>query len=228
VVARDGKPIPVGRGLARGALLALAGPGRFGLPHGGLESLGMLSGSPAMMMALAFVVGALGFGLLFFYVLNTTTRQSLHDLAAGTYVVRYGLTPPLSARPPILRLALAYLLIIAIAGGVTLYSWPLVREKVAEYNRLATALSRIDGFLHLKTLEFKNDGIEVDVIWKPGQMAGPVERDVARTVIAQYPNLEPGKQLKISVGYGFGRMVKWFQSTSRQMRVEAWKKELGL
>jgi uncharacterized RDD family membrane protein YckC len=221
VVASGGKPVSVGRGLARAAPLAIA-------VGGGLEPVSMFSGSPLVILIGSVVAGAISLGLGYFYVFNTRTRQSLHDLLAGTYVVQKGQAPLLSAGPGVLRLAVVYVLILVAGAAVASRNWPQMRERTAEYNRLAAALSRIDGFLHLKTLKFDRDAVVVDVISKPGQMTGPVDRDIARAVIAQYPGLEPAKELEIRVGYGFGKMVKWMKSSSRKMPVERWKMELGL
>ena len=112
--------------------------------------------------------------------------------------------------------------------AVALRTWPQTRERIAEYNRLAAILSRIDGFLHLKALKFEGDALEVDVIWKPGRMTGSVERDIARTVIGEYLELKKVEELKITVGHSFGRMVRWMKLSSRKMPVESWKKEVGL
>jgi uncharacterized RDD family membrane protein YckC len=230
VVARGGKPVSVARALARAVPLAIAvgGGPKFLSPEGGLEAVSMLTGSPLVIAAVSFFGRAIGFGTAYFYVFNTTTRQSLHDLATGTYVVRRGVAPRLLAGSGVLRLALVYLLLVAGGGAIALGTWPQTQGRIAEYKELAIGLSKIDGFLHLKTLRLEGDTLEVEVIWKPERTAARVEHDIARTVIAEYPGLQRARQLEITVGPSFGHMVKWKWASSRKMPVEEWKREVGL
>lgn len=82
VVDTQGAPLSLPRSLLRYTVL--------GIPYfcNNLPLSATMEASQAWGMLLSVVVGSAGFALVYLYIFNRRTRQSLHDLVAGSYVVQ--------------------------------------------------------------------------------------------------------------------------------------------
>ncbi|MFP4467182.1 MAG: RDD family protein [Candidatus Goldiibacteriota bacterium] len=93
-------------------------------------------------------------GLAYFYVFNTRTRQSFHDIASGTYVVRESLQGAVaksghdSRSVPVLHFSI-YLLLLAMVLGVSLFAdyaskKPFIDRNVSYQNVIKTNVNITD------------------------------------------------------------------------------------
>jgi uncharacterized RDD family membrane protein YckC len=112
VVDREGRAIPVPRSVLRAVLLAVP----FFLNGAPLPEF-VLS-SPALLWLQGLVVFGVGGTILLLFVFNRATRQSLHDLLVGTFVVRTagpGTIPRVTAIPRWTYAATAAVLLAGVA-----------------------------------------------------------------------------------------------------------------
>jgi uncharacterized RDD family membrane protein YckC len=113
VVAKDGTPLSVPKSFLR-----------F-LPLGAAWFLNNAQFPESVLISfwaylLSIVVFGLGLSIVYLYVFNRKSRQSLHDLLVGSYVVSADAAGPVvSAAPSPLHLAICVLLLVA--SGVTPY-----------------------------------------------------------------------------------------------------------
>ncbi len=118
VVDAAGAPLGVGRGTARFAV--------FGVPYflsGAVLPMGAATFAGGVPMALLALGGVLALGYLL--VFNRRTRQSLHDLATGAFVVRAAAGPRVA--PPALRVWRGHLVVaglLFLLAGVAPLAWP--------------------------------------------------------------------------------------------------------
>lgn len=128
----DGKTIAVWRSLVRFCVLAAP---LF------LNGLALRGGAVFSWWMIVPGVAVFGFGpaILYLIVFNRRTRQSLHDLIVGSYVVRAGHES--GAKPSIwkghyvvLAIVLLIITLALVAAGRLLSSSDAVRESVAAYN----------------------------------------------------------------------------------------------
>jgi uncharacterized RDD family membrane protein YckC len=134
VVNADGETISVLRSLVRFCVLALP----FFL--NGL-AVRVASGFSWWMILPAVAVFGLGPAILYLLVFNRRTRQSVHDLIVGSYVVRDGYEA--GAKPSIWKghyAVLAVILLIILVGllavGRLVTRWGGVREVIPAYNAI--------------------------------------------------------------------------------------------
>lgn len=92
VVGADGAPLPFSRAALRFAVLGIAW-----FINGAWFSAGVLES--AWIYPLAVAVFGVGLSVAYLFLFNRPTRQSLHDLAVSSYVVRSESQAPLAAAP---------------------------------------------------------------------------------------------------------------------------------
>jgi hypothetical protein len=199
-------------------------------------NLTWLTGSPYTVALVGFLALSLHLGVVWFYLANTTTRQGLHDLIAGTYVVRSD-APGHALIVPASRIAVGLYLLFLLLGGVNiLLQWTSLQQAVSSYSIIQSALKRVDGFVHLSRFERRGETLEVAALWIPNRISDTTHADVVREVMLAYPEMHEIKQINVSVYAGFGRVSGGgFGMTSEQRKrqaprsqsVEAWRKELG-
>ncbi len=75
---------------------------------------------------LGVIVFGVGGATLYLLIFNRNTRQGLHDLAVGSYVVRAGDTGPVETKPfwKPHRVIAGSLLVLTLVGGVSIYNSP--------------------------------------------------------------------------------------------------------
>jgi uncharacterized RDD family membrane protein YckC len=111
VVSKQGAPVGLARSGIR-ALVLLAPLTLNGMQFPALEN------SDLAAIALSVCIFGMGGALVYLYVFNRATRQSLHDYATGTFVVRTGAGGPVTREIWQPHLAIVSVWILAVAVGV--------------------------------------------------------------------------------------------------------------
>ena len=206
VVSRDGQSISVARSLLRYSILA---PPYF--------LNGAMIPPSILMTPIGLIVSLLIFGLggaiVYLYIFNRKSRQSLHDLIAGTYVVRSLLSGELNI-PPIwkghLYITAIYLLLSVI---LPLVITPLVTSREPFADLLKVQKSIMDsGKVHMASV-FVGQGpgpngkinyFRTQAVWKgePGSLA-EAEREIASIVLREYPDAINKDLIVVEIAYGY-------------------------
>lgn len=205
VVGADGAPLDVAESMLRALILLapllLNGATLAPIPFG---VLGFLQG--------LIVFGGFG-SLAYLYVFNRRTRQSLHDLAVGSYVIRDDAEP--AALPPIwkghLWIVAGLFLVVACLPLLTLRL--LERQPFAGLvpaQHAVVALPWVQtagvhrGFMKMSTGE-RTDWVRVTVRSRLGRVLDDegVARDVARLVIDKYPQSREQDMVIVNLVYGY-------------------------
>lgn len=113
VVDRTGAPIGLGRAFIRYVVLVTP----FFL--NGLSPARVSWTAPSTLL-LALAVPVLGFAIIYLAIFNRRTRQSVHDLVVGTYVVRQPVAGTVAA-PPVWRVHFAVIGAFVVAGFAGTY-----------------------------------------------------------------------------------------------------------
>ena len=239
VVGAGGAPVTVARSFVRAIPLSIFVWGYSSLTINRMTGsspieLTWLTGSPYIVAFAGFVAFSLSLGVVWFYLFNTPTRQGLHDLLAGTYVVRWD-TPGRASIAPVSRILVGLYLLFLLLGVVSMkLSWTSLRQAVASYSIIQSALKRVDGFVHLSRFERRGETLEVAALWIPNRISETTHADVVREVLLAYPEMQDIKQINVrirtgfgNVWWGFGRTAAQRERQFRSQSVEAWRKELG-
>lgn len=113
VVGRDGSPLSVPRSFLR--FLPLGAP--WFLNNAQFSDSVLLS---PWLYVLTVAVFGIGLSVVYLYIFNRATRQSLHDIMVGSYVVSAAVSGPVEAANPS-RLHLGVCVVLVAASGVTPY-----------------------------------------------------------------------------------------------------------
>lgn len=113
VVDKDGSLLTVPRSLLR--FLPLGAP--WFLNNAQFSDSVLLS---PWLYVLAVAIFGIGLSVIYLYVFNRASRQSLHDIMVGSYVVPVAPVGPVDAASPS-RLHLAVCVVLVLASGVTPY-----------------------------------------------------------------------------------------------------------
>jgi uncharacterized RDD family membrane protein YckC len=209
VVGADGLHLPLPRSLLRYLVL--------GVPYflNGAPIPAGFWGFPFPLLDGLIVVGA-GGSIVYLYVFNRRTRQSLHDLAAGTFVTEVGGSGPVNAGP-IWRthLAVAGLWCSLIVASSFLMpsveKWAPMADILAVQQKLmatadVTAASVIsnDSISYLNGAKTETTSLDVKVILarRPADYEAAGTK-MAATVRANYGGLATKDLLRVSVSYGY-------------------------
>jgi uncharacterized RDD family membrane protein YckC len=212
VVDANGRPLPLSRSLARAMLLSL--PWFFnGMRFGSL--------GPAVMATL-WVAGVLVFGvgvaIVGTYVLNRGTRQALHDLLVGSFVIHadgLGLrAPAASTRRPLVA-SIAWIALVAVGTLAIGFAArrllarafpPVLLESVlaipgassAEIKRVKVTEKSVSG-------EARTSEKLVAVLWYRGPEEGSREaaNEVAAAILRHHPDAATAPTLAITVVRGW-------------------------
>lgn len=233
VVDADGRCLSLSRAFVRAALLSL--PWIFnGIRFGSLGPVVL-----ATLWVAGIVIFGLGGAIIGTVVLNRPTRQGLHDLLVGSYVVEAGglglRVPALSTRRPILASAVWIGLVAAgttamVARGPSLMASqfpPVLFERIA-------AIPGANS-MEIKSVTTWGAGrtskVVVGVLWYGGQSedVGQAAREVAAAMLEHYPDAASAPTLAVTVvrgwdvGIASSTHAKNFVQTPQQ-----WRAELGL
>lgn len=172
----------------------------------------------ALLGVIVFGVGGVTFYLLIF---NRNTRQGLHDLAVGSYVVKGSDAGPVKIRPlwkPHLAVAGALLALSVIVGitGHLMTKWGFFPELLQNLQ----LVEQMDGVQQggavvswtYKLNGVKTKSLDITVVWSKATWNPAIIADqVARLILLNDPNAKDYDQLQIVVArtYDIGIASSW-------------------
>lgn len=220
VVRRHGHCITVTRSFLRYSVLgvpyflngAMIPPSILTTPIGGIIYL---------------LIFGLGGATIYLYIFNRKTRQSLHDLIAGTYVVRFRSSAELNVSPiwkGHLYITAAYLLLSIMLPVVVA---PLVTSKEPFTDLLKVQKGIMDsGKVHMASVFVGQDAgpngnvsyFSAYAVWKgePGSFA-QAEREIASIMLREYPDAVNKDLIVVAIAYGYdiGISNSWRSATDQ-------------
>ncbi len=207
VADRDGKSISLGKSFLRTAILTIP----FFL-NGAMIPPSIVM-SPVIGTVLGLLIFGFGGGIVYLYIFNRKTRQSLHDLIVGSYVVKQEVDGPLMV-PTVAPIH--YGIVGTLFIAVILFS-TVVGPKLAgkgpfpELMDIYQRLQAMDGVSVAGINVGKTFGtggtttyITANVVMrnKP-QSFEQAANETARLILANYPEARNKNFLAVSVVYGF-------------------------
>ena len=221
VVDADNLPISVGKSVLRASILAIP----FSLNGAQFADEVMLS---YLVYPLSLVVFGGILSIAYLYLFNRTTRQSLHDLVAGTYVVNAA-----ADKQEVGEVWRPHLIVAAVLSVVSLLA-PMLTNQLAQSTafkdilKAQSALSSIEGVAraaittNLTIWDTTDDGSKTTSyvnarVFLTGTTIDDVEmaRHFAELVIANYPQAQDKDSLQITLSYGYdiGIWSVWYNYT---------------
>ncbi|HTW32990.1 MAG TPA: RDD family protein [Rhizomicrobium sp.] len=246
VVGRDGKAIGLFRSLVRTVVFWTPYylNGVFfskipGLPDDSriLAAAGVLDGM--------VVFGGLVF-IAYLYLFNTRTRQSLHDLIVGSYVVRSEPTDaPVKARfwpAHLLFASLLTVILVAVPLGLLAFLWnaglgttmsntEAVQSAVLAYPGVDTASVAVNTMSMWTSSSGTTTTTTLAVT--AGMRVVPVsmtraENGIAAIVLRKSPSLMGCQRLSVSVAYGYDLGIfRWTVADGFAGDLQQWRERLG-
>ena len=209
VVDREGNHLSIGRSLLRYSI--------FGLPYflNGAIMPGSVALSPVGYL-IGFIVFVGGGSILYLYLFNRGTRQSLHDLAVGSFVTRRAESGDVAGtvwRPHIIIVGVIAILMVT---GSVLLSGLTKKPFFADLIETQQAIES-SGKVHTAGItagkswskatssgDSESTYLHVNAIWKgkPDDLEAAT-RELASLVVNNYKDLESKDVLSVSVSYGF-------------------------
>ena len=186
---------------------------------------------------LGLIVFGLGGGIIYFYIFNRETRQSIHDLACRTYVVRQETERPI--KPPPVDILHYYILgfIIILITFVTEVIMPKITSTIyyTGLNNLQREICEKENALYAGVLvgetnlvTGKKTFIMVDFACrgKPDDIEAKAE-NIAKIVLDSYlkSNDKDLVEIKIRYGYDIGIATKWDEYVFAMPPLE-WKQKM--
>jgi len=188
-----------------------------------------------------FLVFGLGGSIVYLYVFNRRTRQSLHDLTVGTFVVRGEGSGPFAAkciwRPHLAIVGVWCLAVIgfSLVGPSLLKTVSFSDLLVVQQKLQSSGKVRAPTVFVGKSWNYQN-GVKQEatyllstVVWKerPEDYQAAAE-EMASIILASYPNIGKKDVLGITVSYGYdiGISHMWIRQ-SFQHSPQEWVDLLG-
>jgi len=215
VAGLDGGALSVPRTLARQVVFSVP----FFLNGAPFSPDFLLSLGGALLSVVLF--GGL-FAIIYLFVFNRKSRQSLHDLAVGSCVLRSG---PSSGPPAVPVVWRGHLVVVAIvcvlAGLLPLLANRLAKTEVfAELIAVQQALEERPGVLRataMRGVRFKPGAdnqtyVSVTLVLdNPGVTSQSSATDAARLVLATYPEAAQLDAINVTFVYGYDMVIasKW-------------------
>jgi uncharacterized RDD family membrane protein YckC len=202
--------------------------------------VGFFSGSFWFEM-LASAISLLGFaGLAYFYLFNRQTRQSIHDLAIGTYVVRT--TSPRDATAPTMWRghlaalgALYFCLVIGGFGAGIILSRNLAFQRTYAMQQALVATGDIREVSLSEELSYvvapdRPGTYSVTARWKKRPRSLETAADeVAAIVLKMDPSLAKATNMAVTISYGYDLGIAWGAVSQEFVHTPAeWKERLDL
>jgi uncharacterized RDD family membrane protein YckC len=233
VTDKSGEHIALGRSLLRNTIL--------GVPF---FLNGVLLPPSVVMSPIGYVIGFIVFGIggaiIYLYIFNRRTRQSLHDLGVGTFVTK---TSPKGSVRSIsvwnLHLAVVGVWFIAVVG--LLAFMPALSQKGVFPELVAVQKSiQSSGKVHVATAivgkswgmtsgkKWESTYFQTNAIWKerPGDY-GAAAREIAAIVLKNYPEVMKKDVLTITVTYGYDiGIARSWRSQTVQHSPQEWQEIL--
>lgn len=203
VVDRGGGPIPLSRSLVRSAILVTP----FFL--NGLL-LPMTPATMPLMAAISTLLFGIGGAIVYLYLFNRRTRQSLHDLATGSYVVRADSAAPLQVGP-IARVHYALLGVVCLLAllSTVVGSAASSGSPVAEMHGVMDRLYQVDGVQAATVFRGETFGGTRPISWLSVQVRSKHELTSAAVgaigamVVDAYPAIDEVDYLEVKITRGY-------------------------
>ncbi|MDB5361154.1 MAG: hypothetical protein JWO51_2451 [Rhodospirillales bacterium] len=230
VVGFDGQAIGFGRSMVRSAVLATPV-----LLNGCSFSIG--TNEPSLTLtALGCLMSLIVFGglasELYLYLFNIGTRQTLHDLAAGTVVVTETSEAAIEHRTPKLHRAIVASLLVLAATGPLLLLNQRPDPALSEILALVQSLPDVSNArvahqtFYLKTTDAalkSNEAIVVVAVLSHVSVSLEAEAGLIAQQVLSKPDLVPGIPLAITVIHGFDLGIASSSATfSRSRTAQEW------
>jgi uncharacterized RDD family membrane protein YckC len=231
VVDGAGQHIPVSRSLKRYLILAL--------PYylNGLLGMAAISSSSLVGILVSGLVFGWGGAIAYLFVFNRRTRQSLHDLAASTYVVRREPLGEVKAMPvwgghfAVIGAGVVLLMGLSMSAGF-FFSVPFFAKLLATQQAvLATGdvrnVSLTEGTIWMTGGGMhKSTNYSVQAFMKEVPTDAAAERKkIAAIILSHQPDVANVDSLMISVSYGFNLgIASWSYSLMEGHPPAEWKK----
>jgi uncharacterized RDD family membrane protein YckC len=208
VVDKHGEHIPLLRSFARYCIL--------GAPFF-LNGASIPIGTPTAIFYLdGFLVFGLSGAIAYLYIFNTQTRQSVHDLAVGTFVVRSGGSGAITARPSlrvhlgVIGIWLVCVLLLSVLGSflvnTNLFAGLMsVQKAVMASPHVSTATVSSGDTLVFNggsTAKVSNFQANVSMNARPGSYEAEAT-EIASIVLNTYPKIDQENSLVVNVSYGY-------------------------
>lgn len=242
VVDRGGREITLPRSLLRTAIFwtpyYLNGLVYPAIDTGNVVANRVLSATIGA-VNLAIVFGGIGL-ILYFYVFNTCTRQSLHDLVAGTFV-----TKKRAAEAPVRRQiwrghfaiagACSVLVVTAAAVGLTyLYSSPTgaLLNRLSETARVVNSRPDVETaqaqISTISTLSATHTFLVVSARLKGVPVSlDEAQNGIADAVLGSSPSIFGQQALAVTVSYGYDLGIfRWVFSSNYTATPQAWQQRI--
>lgn len=219
VVAQSGDSISIPKACLRFLVL--------GTPFFLYGALSSPSVSSSLVGTVVFFI-ALGVGgtIVYLYIFNIRTRQSLHDFSLGTYVVLASEAGPVHA-PTVWRghFAIIGIWSVAVLLFATLVQPMLLTDVLLELGSAQEAILKLDSvqmasvkIVTLSTTAGETTSVEVEVKFRERQHDWQdVAMKTASIVLDEYPDVMDKDLLRIFVAYGYDMGIA---SGRRSVRVE--------
>ena len=173
-----------------------------------------------VLFILTLIIFCVGGTILYLYAFNRQTRQSLHDLAVGSYVIKDVYPGPVSAGPiwkphfAIAGLWCALVLSFVIFGVPILATKGLFKELLVIHEAVQST-GKVHNVRVSETYHWGSDGtstsLSVNAIWKSiPKVPKGTPFEIAPAVLSAYPSIFSKDRLFISVSYGYDIGISTF------------------
>ncbi|MCS2611147.1 RDD family protein [Halomonas dongshanensis] len=209
VVDSNNSPINLGKSILRYFILAIP----FSLNGAQFSNEAMLS---LLMYPLSLIIFGGLFSILYLYIFNRITRQSLHDLAVGSYVVNTNVEKQATGKVWNVHLIIVALLFLAAAVVPAFTSQLAQSEQFKGMLSVQSALSNDQSVAYAtistgsSTFSSTNEGaktttyVSSQVFLKTNNVSdAELARRLAIIVVANYPEALQKDTVHINLTYGY-------------------------
>lgn len=153
-------------------------------------------------LLLGFVLFATSGGLCYFYLFNRITRQSLHDLLCGTYVVRECHREPIAlSMSPVHYRVFPTLIALFVIGGILLLQLPLFRGMAEVANYYEKVPGGVVTGINVMWLSTGQHYLSITVMPDGTVPVRAVVAQVEQLTLQHYPQISQMDQLIITAHY---------------------------
>ena len=187
--------------------------------------------SPMGLFVSSVAIG-LGVGLIYFYLFNRRSRQSLHDLISNTYVVRDTATGEISVGPMARVHYIVFSALVAVLVAFIVVHRIAKHESYSDVLIVQRNLNQVEEVLRLVYVDIGNESIVVHVRWKDKPVSFDAAIDeVAKVVLDSYPDIQLKDEMGILVNYGYDIGIPFTFTSSSQGTLKTyspteWRKRL--
>lgn len=191
---------------------------------------------------IGFIIFGFGGAIIYLYIFNRRTRQTLHDLISGTFVVRVtpqqGELPPVSVwKPHVALVGIWFLVVIVflVALPILAQKGPFpellaVQKSIVSSGKVHTAtvfVGKSWGTINGKKMEttyFRSNAI---LKRRPSDYEAAA-KEIATIIIREYPHIMKKDILVVTVAYGYDiGIARAWRSYNVQHSPEEWQGNLA-